>query len=503
MRRSLLVMAGVLGVLAVAIVSPAGAVAAETANETAPSDPETDVLGWENGYWYNESISVDQSDGLSTAERERLLARTMARVEHLRGLEFDDTPRIEFVSREGVQAYVEQNVTQLPGGDQLWEAMFVFGEDTDARAAVGETILASVAGMAAEEGVDHIVLVTDDPEQPRASGFVLAHELVHVLQDQHFDLSADRYRRSTLDGELAKDGLVEGEASLVDGLYRRNCVSGQWSCLTGGTVSPSGPSTPAVADLMAVPYQQGARYATALRERGGWKRVSDTHKSPPSTMKPVLHPDRDAGPSAAIAYADRSSPGWDRTAARQRIGEAGIRTLFERQQGARGVSLPHPGDTERPGEVVDALADGWANDTLYGYTNGTHEGYVWVTEWESPADAEAFAVAYRAVLEHYESRSVGTSQYVVPDGPFADAFALRRDGTRVTIGNAPDRAALRKLSDRFEATPTAPATRTTGTSADGTPATTASGPGFSPVLSVLALVVLASVAARRRPSGCP
>ncbi|MDX1748601.1 MAG: hypothetical protein R3324_21930, partial [Halobacteriales archaeon] len=39
-----------------------------SAAEAPPPDPETDRLGWENGYWYNESITVDQSDGLSDEE---------------------------------------------------------------------------------------------------------------------------------------------------------------------------------------------------------------------------------------------------------------------------------------------------------------------------------------------------------------------------------------------------------------------------------------------------
>ena len=44
-------------------------------------DPERDVLGWEDGYWYSESIDVDQSDGLSDEEIDAYVARAMARVE--------------------------------------------------------------------------------------------------------------------------------------------------------------------------------------------------------------------------------------------------------------------------------------------------------------------------------------------------------------------------------------------------------------------------------------
>ncbi|QLH75768.1 hypothetical protein HZS55_02290 [Halosimplex rubrum] len=58
-----------------------------------PPDPETDRLGWEGGYWYNETIDVNQTDGLSESERSALVARTMARVERVDGR--DRTWRIE------------------------------------------------------------------------------------------------------------------------------------------------------------------------------------------------------------------------------------------------------------------------------------------------------------------------------------------------------------------------------------------------------------------------
>lgn len=491
-----LVVLTVFGALTVGVLPMVGT--AQVDNATAPADPDSDVLGWENGYWHNESIDVVQSDGLSAAERERVLARTMARVEHLRRLEFEETPRIEFVSRDGVETYVDRNVTQLPGGNQTWEALFVFGEDTDAREAIRETLLASVGGMAAEEGVDHVVLVTEDPERPQTSGYVLAHELVHVLQNQHFDLSAPRYRRSTLDGELGKDGIVEGEASLVDGLYRRHCASGAWSCLSGGMAPSSRSVTPAVANLMSVPYREGAIYAASLRERGGWQAVSSAQESPPATVEPVLHPDRVVEPPEPIEYADRSGPDWSRTEGAQRIGEAGVRTLFARQNGSRNVALPRPNGTASLREVVTAPAEGWGNDTLYTYTNGSHDGYVWVTEWDSRADAAEFADAYRAVLQSYDPLVFGESTYVIDDGPFADAFHVRHNGTRVMIANAPDRPALDALSDRIDVDSSELSRR----DEKPTAVTSTGGPGFGAAEIILALVgmtaILLSTDRRRR-----
>lgn len=68
--------------------------------ETPPPDPESDTTGWENGYWYNESVSVNQSDGLSQEELRAYKARSMARVEFLRNREFLTSVPVNVISRE-------------------------------------------------------------------------------------------------------------------------------------------------------------------------------------------------------------------------------------------------------------------------------------------------------------------------------------------------------------------------------------------------------------------
>lgn len=40
------------------------------ANGSQTPDPDEDVLGWENGCWYNASIDVNRTDGLNRTERD-------------------------------------------------------------------------------------------------------------------------------------------------------------------------------------------------------------------------------------------------------------------------------------------------------------------------------------------------------------------------------------------------------------------------------------------------
>ncbi|WP_237560395.1 hypothetical protein [Halolamina rubra] len=76
-------------------------VLAGCAAPAAPSPtPGEDRLGWEDGYAATDSVAVDASDGLNESELDAVVARTMARVELIRGLEFEETVPVEVISRE-------------------------------------------------------------------------------------------------------------------------------------------------------------------------------------------------------------------------------------------------------------------------------------------------------------------------------------------------------------------------------------------------------------------
>jgi hypothetical protein len=87
----------------------------------------------------------------------------------------------------------------------------------------------------------------------------------------------------------------------------------------------------------------------------------------------------------------------------------------------------------------------------------------------------------------------GEGQYVVPSGEFADAFRIDRQGTRVTIVNAPT------AEDLSDVRP-APESGSGGTTAsDDAGSTGLEAPGFGPLTAVLALVAaVALVAVARR-----
>ena len=427
-------------------------------------DPEGDVLGWEDGYWYNESVSVDQSDGLSDAELRAYVARSMARVEYIRGKEFTQRVPVETISREEYRNRSGgSGGSDTPGeygrwNDQVWEAMFVTGESESSGTAIGDTRSAAVAGFYSPRD-DEIKVITDAPESPTVDNATLVHELVHGLQDQHYDLTDPRYAGDTQDEQLAVDGLIEGDANYVERRYAQRC-GGAWECVStpergGGGGGGGGDSNLGILLTIFQPYSDGPVYVGDRIDRGGWAAIDEAFESPPGSTEQVIH--RTDDEPVPIEYRDRARNGWETfpeqgVEGADTLGEASMYVMFWYQARTNGADTVDPrsiSDTEDPDDVYNYDAEpsaGWGNDRLYPYQQGSGSsaeyGYVWVTEWDTEADAREFQEAYRAILDAQDAEQRAENVHVIPSGEFEDAFRVTRSGTRVTIVNAPTTADL-------------------------------------------------------------
>jgi len=431
-------------------------------------DPPSDRLGWENGYWYNESIAVDQSDGLTDAELEAFVARSMARVEHIRRKEFDSTvpvsviPRSEYRNRtsnggEGPSEFDRWN-------NQVWEALFITGETTDSQSALGEARGSSVIGFYSIRD-DEIKIVTDSPDEPVIRNATLVHELVHALQDQQWDISGERFGGDTQDGDLAIDGVIEGDASYVERRYAERCA-GAWDCVEtpnrvggggGGGGSGGGPNLGILLTTYQ-PYSDGAAYVAALREEGGWDAVDAEYDDLPVSTEQTIH-STDEEP-VRLRVTDEARNGW-RTFPDQgedgsdTVGEASMYAMFwyqARTFGAETIDTRGLFRTDGRYDVYNYEAEptaGWGNDRVFPYRKDvgdeTRYGYVWVTAWDSREDAREFREAYRRMLDAHDVEQRDDGVYVIPDGEFEDAFRVVQDGRRVVIVNGPTPAAVDDL----------------------------------------------------------
>ncbi|ELZ92948.1 hypothetical protein C440_12544 [Haloferax mucosum ATCC BAA-1512] len=415
-----------------------------------PADPPTDRLGWEAGYWHNESIAVNQSDGLNATEREAFVARTMARVEVIRELEFTEPVPVEVISRAEYrnQSEDESDPFYADWNDQVWEALLLVGEDRTIEDVFDELYGGSVLGYYSPSE-DRIVLISNG-ESPTINRRTLAHELHHALQDQQFGLDETP---PTQDGQLAENGLVEGDARYVDRLYEERCAA-DWECVPrpGGSGSGSGAVDYPVFLTIYTPYSEGPTFVYTLRERGGWAAVNDAYADRPVSTEQILHPrDYPDEKPVEVTIEDRSSAAWtryDTDPVGDTVGEASIFTMFWKHRAIDRDKLRDDPGAYSAYNYTAGPATGWSGDLVVPYrpasdaeadSNPHARGYVWKTVWDTETDARQFESAYltRTLKLRLGARLVAEDTYVVDDGPFADAYRVTRRGETVTIVNAP------------------------------------------------------------------
>jgi hypothetical protein len=433
-------------------------------------DPATDTLGWESvngtGLWYNESITVDRSDGLNASELDKVVARGMARVEQIRRLEFEGSVPVEVISREQFREESAGSYSGVSPENRLhqnvkWEAMLMINESTDS-IAVSQSNQGSTVGGYYSPTEERIVIVSENTTSPKMNEVTLSQELFHALQDQTFNISS--FDQSTEELHNAKDGIIEGDGNFVDRLYQQRCES-DWDCLMPQQSGGGGGDIHFGQYLVTFqPYSDGPSFVQEIYQRGDWEAVNAVYENPPASTEQVIHPEKYGEDAPAdMSFTDRSGPEWNvldlpnGTHNYATFGEAGFATMFfYPYYPSQGQATPVVGPRQffnltSQGQVssVDPLnysnryTAGWDGDRLYPYvtddsfeTNET--GYVWKTVWDSGTDASEFLEGYRQLLGYHDAEQVSENTYRIPEeSGFEDAIYVQQSGETVYIVNAP------------------------------------------------------------------
>ena len=196
-----------------------------------------------------------------------------------------------------------------PVSDAAWDdALHLLGvlRTGQTLAAVERRELAGqVAGLYVPRGARLYVLGSGG-SAPRS---VIAHEVVHALQDEHFRLTRGPFapRPVDHDGELATQALVEGDATEVQSRYVATLSPGDLVGELGRTLGamPQGAPPAGIAPFLErqllFPYTAGEGFVRALRARGGQPLLDRAFRHPPRTTAAVLDPDALSGGRSATA----------------------------------------------------------------------------------------------------------------------------------------------------------------------------------------------------------
>ena len=262
---------------------------------------------------------------------------------------------------------------------------------------------------------------------------VMAHELTHALQDQHFNLKRfENWPKGDSDAELAAHALIEGDATLAMTLYmaKNPLVALAFIRSLGEqeiATEQFKQAPRALRESLLFPYEEGSAWATQLYKRGGWEMVSGAFTKLPQSSEQVLHAEKYFSYEAPqkLTLPDFKSalgPAWKR--------------LDYDVNGEWGYYLILDEFLKDTAESKRASA-GWGGDRFALYETGKPDEFfvAQLTAWDTPADAREFFDAYakRTAQRYAETKELEATgdrvEWQTPTG----GVALELRGSRVAI----------------------------------------------------------------------
>lgn len=220
---------------------------------------------------------------------------------------------------------------------------------------------------------------------------VMAHELTHALQDQHFNLKRfEKWPKGDSDAELAAHALIEGDATLAMTLYmaKHPLVALAFiKSLGSESSSEQFKRAPrALRESLLFPYEAGSNWATQVYRRGGWDMVSKAFDKLPQSSEQILHPEKYFTYEAPVKVMlpdlkPLLGPTWKRIDTDVN-GEWGLYLVVDEYLNNSSASK--------------AATAGWGGDqyALYEGAKSTDVFIAQFTTWDTAIDARDFFVAY-------------------------------------------------------------------------------------------------------------
>ena len=259
---------------------------------------------------------------------------------------------------------------------------------------------------------------------------VLAHEVHHALQAQHFP-KAPAPRSS--DEALAQLALIEGDAQ---------CAMGAWLGARAG--APVGRSLRRIVEVtkkvplasvtrgeenrrldkaldltrkrLEFPYRDGMMFVADVYRAGGFPLVDQMYASPPRSTEQVLHPAKYLAGELPRPVADPKPPRGYTVVTTGTLGELDTRVLLER-------CLDEA--------TAERAAAGWAGDR-YGVMVGPERrlATAWVSAWDTEQDAGEAEAALAKSAACWHDNALGLAQ---GDFTIGAGVQVRRQGKVVTL----------------------------------------------------------------------
>ncbi len=383
-------------------------------------------------------------------------------VSQMRGLKILKPVKSGVKSRSEIEQEIIKNFEESIKPEELYastKTLIAYGlvpKDFDYREMMIRLLTEQVAGFYRPKSKELFIADWNELSEQKP---VMAHELTHALQDQHFNLKRfEEWPRGDSDRELAIHALIEGDATGVMYNYQLKPMKSDITRLpnlanfadfTQKQAEKENQkvflSTPAaIRESLIFPYVYGVGFVQELVKNSGWEGVSAAFTDLPQSSEQIIHFDkyRSRERPVKIEMTDIASllgSGWKRLDA-DINGEFGyflVLSEFIEKSDARTAS------------------EGWGGDIYTLYENrGTGKLLlVQLSSWDTVKDAEEFFQAYakRTATRYPQAKANKDStasehDFQTPDG--RTVIQLRNKSVLIIEGiPTENNERLAKLSD--------------------------------------------------------
>lgn len=357
------------------------------------------------------TLSLGARQAQPRGAREALVAtpELLATTSRLRGLKILHPVKSGLKSRAEIEQTVIRNFEEsttperIEATRKLLLAFALVEKDFRYREFMTSLLTEQVAGFYQPKTKEFFLADWNGLEQARP---VIVHELVHALQDQHFDLTRfENWPRGDGDREMAIQALIEGDATalMFDYLLKPRGIGIASLPVSIGALAESINADPAkdrekvlssapqaIREALLFPYIHGAGFAQAIVKRQGWEGLTSAFRDLPQSTEQIIHPEK---------YFAREAPVPVRLHdISQLLGER-WQPVEKEINGELGYFLILAQSLAR--NEARSAAAGWGGDlcALYEEKNSGRLLLVHLSAWDSEEDAGEFFRAYGRVLE--------------------------------------------------------------------------------------------------------
>lgn len=301
-------------------------------------------------------------------------------VEQSRGLKYKTPPVVTFEDDTAFEAKLlkdfDEEIPDIEKQGVSLRALGLVPADTDLVATTKSMLGAGVVGFYDPESKELYVRGSELTPYVKT---VVAHELVHALDDQHFNLDRKEMDKATDETGYAFTVLTEGSAKYVEEAYRDQMSASDQESVFEEENAPPDPRLLAIPEAMIkmiwAPYAQGPELIASQVDSTSMTRVDKAFADPPVSSEQVMTPEKYASDDKPVTVAKPTLPQGAKEV------EAGTFGQFM-------TSLLLADASEF--EIVDPnpAVENWAGDQYVSYTDSDDRECIKVdTKMDSASDA--------------------------------------------------------------------------------------------------------------------